>query len=145
MSLFKNDIRVLNLSSVVLDASAMLAYFFNEEGAILVGERLSMLAYIGAVNWAEVLSKSSDKGHSPDNVITTLTNRGLMGNGLVVIPTTEADAKMIAKLRPETKKYGLSLGDRACLALALRLNLPVLTSDRAWMAIDINVSIQMIR
>jgi len=93
----------------------MLAYLYDEAGSERVTEVLNSRAYIGAANWAEVLSKVADKGHSTDNLVQVLRSQGFMGNALVVLPTTEEDAEFIAKLRPETKQHGLSLGDRACL------------------------------
>lgn len=133
------------MSSVVLDASAMLAYLFDEDGAGLVETALNDSACIGAINWAEVLSKVEDKGHSSEALIITLTNQGLLGNTLEVLSTTEQDALLIAQLRPQTKLLGLSLGDRACLALGKRLEIPVLTADTAWNDLALNISIRMIR
>jgi len=133
------------VSNVVLDASAMLAYLFDEDGADVVEIALNDSACIGTINWAEVLSKTEDKGHSSEALIVTLTNQGLLGNTLEVLPTNEKDALLIAQLRPQTKQFGLSLGDRACLALGMRLAVPVLTADTAWKNLTLNVSIQMIR
>ncbi|UZQ53334.1 type II toxin-antitoxin system VapC family toxin [Trichothermofontia sichuanensis B231] len=133
------------MSSVVLDASAMLAYLFDEEGAGLVETALNDSACIGAINWSEVLSKVEDKGHSSEALIITLTNQGLLGNTLEVLSTTEKDALLIAQLQPQTKLLGLSLGDRACLALGMRLEIPVLTADTAWNDLTLNISIRMIR
>lgn len=133
------------MSSVVLDASAMLAYLFDEDGAGLVETALNDSACIGAINWAEVLSKVEDKGHSSEALIITLTNQGLLGNTLEVLSTTEKDALLIAQLRPQTKLLGLSLGDRACLALGMRLEIPVFTADTAWNDLTLNLSIRMIR
>lgn len=133
------------MSSVVLDASAMLAYLFDEDGAGLVETALNDSACIGAINWAEVLSKVEDKGHSSEALIITLTNQGLLGNTLEVLSTTEKDALLIAQLRSQTKLLGLSLGDRACLALGMRLEIPVLTADTAWNDLTPNISICMIR
>lgn len=70
------------MSNVVLDASAMLAYLFDEDGADLVETALNDSASIGTINWAEVLSKTEDKGHSSEALIVTLTNQGLLGNTL---------------------------------------------------------------
>ncbi|BAU44921.1 hypothetical protein O77CONTIG1_04767 [Leptolyngbya sp. O-77] len=123
----------------------MLAYLFDEDGAGLVETALNDSACIGAINWAEVLSKVEDKGHSSEALIITLTNQGLLGNTLEVLSTTEKDALLIAQLRPQTKSLGLSLGDRACLALGMRLEIPVLTADTAWNNLTLNISIRMVR
>lgn len=62
-----------------------------------------------------------------------------------VEPLTLADAVEIARLRPLTRSAGLSLGDRACVALARRLALPALTADRAWTGLDLGVELHQIR
>lgn len=133
------------MSNTVLDASAMLAYLFNENGANLVEAALNDSTCIGAINWAEVLSKVEDKGHSSASLTKTLKTQGLLDNSLDILDTTEEDALLIAQLRSQTKVLGLSLGDRACLALGLRLKVPILTADSAWGNLSLNVSIQMIR
>jgi PIN domain nuclease of toxin-antitoxin system len=64
---------------------------------------------------------------------------------LRVVPLNEDDSVTIARLRPLTRAHGLSLGDRACLATALRLGRPVLTADRSWANFDVGVTIRLIR
>jgi PIN domain nuclease of toxin-antitoxin system len=63
----------------------------------------------------------------------------------MVVPLHEDDAVVIARLRPLTKAQGLSLGDRASLATGLRLGRPVITADRAWAALDVGVTVRLIR
>jgi len=133
------------MSSIVLDASAMLAYLFDEDGADSVETELNGGAYMGAINWAEVLSKVEDKGYSSNDLTKTLTDQGLLGNNLAILETTEEDAQQIAQLRPQTKQLGLSLGDRACLALGMRLKIPILTADTVWNDLSLDLSIQQIR
>ncbi|MFE4108368.1 type II toxin-antitoxin system VapC family toxin [Almyronema epifaneia] len=133
------------MNNAVLDASAMLAYFYDEPGADVVEKVLLTNVCMGAINWAEVLSKVSDKGCVPQDLIKTLTSQGLLGNSLEILPTTEVDALIIAQLRARTRSLGLSLGDRACLALGLRLRCPVITADQIWSELDIEVSVQTIR
>lgn len=65
--------------------------------------------------------------------------------GLEVVPFGEADALASAELRTSTRHAGLSLADRACLALAIRENAPVITADRAWARLDLGLDIQLIR
>jgi PIN domain nuclease of toxin-antitoxin system len=133
------------MSKVVLDASAMLAYLFDEDGAELVETALNDSTCMGAINWAEVLSKVEDKGHTSTELVKALTEQGLLGENLRILEATEEDAQLIAQLRPQTKQIGLSLGDRACLALGMRLELPVLTADTAWDSLNLDLSIRQIR
>ena len=65
--------------------------------------------------------------------------------GLAIRPFDESLAVEAGFLRPATRQYGLSLGDRACLALALRERIPVVTADRAWSQLDLGIDIQVIR
>lgn len=116
----------------VLDASALLAYLNDEPGADVVEKALTAGSAIGTVNWAEVLSKAMETGIAPETLATELEKRGILGNTLDVLPLTIEDSMEIARLRPLTKSFGLSLGDRACLALGKRLRIPILTADRIW-------------
>jgi PIN domain nuclease of toxin-antitoxin system len=95
---------------------------------------------ISAVNVAEVITRLIDLGYSPEAAEVAIS-RG----GFEVIPFDTAAASLAAKLRVTTRHLGLSLGDRACLALAEREGLPVLTADRAWASLDIGVEIRLIR
>ena len=133
------------MSSPVLDASALLAYLHNESGADLVEQVLSDGACISTANLAEVLSKLADIGQDPAKIYRRLQDQGLLGGALQVMPLTTEDAELIAELRPVTKPFGLSLGDRACLALGLRLDALVLTADRIWSKLELRMPIRMIR
>jgi len=81
----------------------------------------------------------------PARVARQMTDRGLLDGALAVEPFTTADAIEIARLRPLTRDLGLSLGDRACLALASRLDAPVLTADSAWSQLDVPLELRQIR
>lgn len=116
----------------VLDASALLAYLNDEPGADVVEKALAAGSAIGTVNWAEVLSKAMETGIAPETLATELEKRGILGNTLDVLPLTIEDSMEIARLRPLTKSFGLSRGDKACLALGKRLRIPILTADRIW-------------
>jgi PIN domain nuclease of toxin-antitoxin system len=116
----------------VLDASVLLAYLNDEAGADIVEEALLRGSAISAVNLAEVLSKLAAVGEDPQDVSDNLTRRGLLGGKLLVSPLSADDAIVIARLHRSTRTHGLSLGDRACLGLALRLRVTALTADRAW-------------
>lgn len=125
--------------SVVLDASAVLAYFNNEPGQDRVSAALDNAA-ISTVNWAEVLQKLTAAGADADRL-----GDGLVALGVSVEPLTIDDSRMIARLWAATRSAGLSLGDRACLATAHRLGLPALTADKAWAGLDLDLDIQLIR
>ena len=129
----------------VLDASALLAYLNDEAGADLVEDALLRGSAISAINLAEVLSKLAEVGEDPQTVTENLKRRGLLGGNLVVFPLSEEDAVIIASLHRSTKAHGLSLGDRACLGLALRLKIPALTADRVWSRLKVAVKIEPIR
>ena len=110
--------------SVVVDASVVLAWLQDEPGAD-DAEPMLMEGMIGAANWSEVLQKARQHG-APTGVVGRL----LASFGLRVVDVTAEDAERAADLwRPATS---LSLGDRLCLALGRRLDLPVATTDGAW-------------
>jgi ribonuclease VapC len=133
--------------TAVLDASALLAYLFDESGAAIVETWIVSGAYISQVNWIEVLSKLAEHGRDIDAVITTLEEGGILGDALIVQPLDDAQMRMIARLRPVTRLAGLSLGDRACLALAHTLGSPAITCDHSWTAVAelVQVEVQLLR
>ncbi|MFH1140635.1 MAG: type II toxin-antitoxin system VapC family toxin [Chloroflexota bacterium] len=124
---------------VVLDASALLAALRGEPGGHDVEVRLEQAA-MSSVNLAEVLQRSLARGVRVDGL-----RKDLEALGLTISPFTAEDAEASAKLWPATHGLGLSLGDRACLALALRLSLPAVTADQVWGELRIGVDIQVIR
>jgi ribonuclease VapC len=129
----------------VLDASALLAYLGNEPGAQAVTDAIAEGAVISTVNLAEVLSTVAARGPDPAALAAELVARGLLGGALIVEPFGDADAIETARLRPLTRAAGLSLGDRACLALGHRRRAPVLTADATWVGIDLGLDIRTIR
>lgn len=131
------------MTAFVLDASGLLAYLLDEDGAAVVTDALAQGATIGAANLGEALSKLSEQGVAPRELVTDLEERGILGGLIGVEPLTAEDAVLIAELRPPTREHGLGLGDRACLALGLRLNLPVMTADRAWLELGSNVDVEV--
>lgn len=133
------------MPNAVLDASALLAYLRDEPGADPVAEAIAAGATISTVNLAEVLSRVADRGRDPLVVVDELTQGGLIDGAITVEPFTAADAGEVARLRPATRDIGLSLGDRACVALARRLHAPVLTADTVWSQVDLAVEVHQIR
>ncbi|MBI3972544.1 MAG: type II toxin-antitoxin system VapC family toxin [Chloroflexi bacterium] len=129
----------------VLDASAVLAYLQGEPGSETVQAALAVGAVVTIANYAEVLSRLGDAGEEPATAHRRLQDQGLIGGLLEVVPLTEDDALAIAQLRSATRAQGLSLGDRACLAVGLRLGRPVITADRSWAAVSVGVIVRLIR
>ena len=125
--------------TTVLDASALLAYLKDETGGDIVREVLSS-ATISTVNWAEVVQKAIALETDVDGMLEEMQELGLK-----IEPFTVEDGEKAGRLWTETKQYGLSLGDRACLSLGLRLEATVLTSDCAWNQLDVGVDIELIR
>ncbi len=125
---------------MILDASALLAYLHRERGFEHVRQALLGGAVISAVNLAEVASVLSARGI--DAGLVAGRARAL---GLRVEPFLEEDALAVGELRLQTARLGLSLADRACLALARRLGLPVLTSDRHWAELGAGLEVRLIR
>ena len=131
--------------SCVLDASALLAYLQGEPGAEHVAEALTRPAAISAVNYAEALAKLAEDGETAEQLAQRFETEGLVGGVVAVESVLAEDATTIASLRRPTRHLGLSIADRTCLALALRLGLPVMTADRTWAELGLDVEVQAIR
>ncbi len=123
----------------VLDASVVLAYLQRERGYERVRSALDAGAAISAVNIAEVYAKVVARGLSVDQIAVRLA-----AIGLEVVAFDEAHARESAALYSKARSLGLSLGDRACLALGHRLGLPVLTADQAWKRMP-GINVELIR
>ncbi|MDA8200045.1 MAG: type II toxin-antitoxin system VapC family toxin [Thermaerobacter sp.] len=118
----------------VLDASALLALFFDEPGADAVREHLDGQCAVSAVNWAEVLTRLHARGIDPTMAVDRMKGVGLL-DAITLVPFDMDQAVLAARLWVDTRRLGLSLGDRACLALAMRASAVALTADRAWTAV----------
>jgi PIN domain nuclease of toxin-antitoxin system len=129
------------VADVVLDSSAVLALLRNEPGADLV-ERVIAGSIISAVNLTEIVTKLIERGAPAKDAI--MIARGLP---FAIAGHDEDLATSAGALWAQTRDLGLSLGDRACLALAARENLPALTADRRWTEVEaeVGVRVQLIR
>ena len=128
------------MSRIVLDASALLTILNGEPGADKLTPQLLNTAASSTVNLAEVQSKLVDRGLSPENAWAAA-----LSPVEEVIPFTAYHAKAAGSMISETRALGLSLGDRACLALGLLLQAPVYTADRSWKNLKLGVRIHVIR
>jgi PIN domain nuclease of toxin-antitoxin system len=125
----------------VLDTSALLAWLWKEPGDDVVQRALTAGGCrLSAVNLAELLAKFSDAGLAVADGLALVQELEL-----IVLPFDAPDAAESARLRVATRPVGLSLGDRACLALSRRLGLPALSADRAWLKVDVGVAVEFIR
>jgi PIN domain nuclease of toxin-antitoxin system len=123
----------------VLDASAILAVIRNERGA---SEVLPLLhsSMISAVNFTEVLKRGQDKGGSP------AVTRALFSNvGIPIVAFDEQQAVLCAELAATTQELGLSLADRACLALGVISQTKVITADQRMSRAKLPIEIILIR
>lgn len=123
----------------MLDASAVLAAYFDEPGAERVRSALPG-SLISSVNYTEVIGKCLDRGDALGAAL-----RKLAAMGLVVVSHDIQLARRAGELRPLTKRLGMSLADRACLALAERERLPALTADRSWKSLSLDIEVRLIR
>jgi len=127
------------VTEFVLDASAVLALLQKEAGHEKVATALAG-ARISTVNLAEVGSRLANLGRSAVQVRAVL-----LALGLRIVTFDQDQAFEAARLRPLTRSLGLSLSDRACLALARLQRLPAMTTDRAWRNLSLGIQIAVIR
>jgi PIN domain nuclease of toxin-antitoxin system len=124
---------------IVLDASALLAFLFREPGHEQVEERIDR-SCLSAVNLSEVLGRFARDGKDVARV-----SRRIADTTIEIVPFSVEHAEVAASLVPATRALGLSLGDRACLALATTRRLAALTADRTWVELDLGISIELVR
>lgn len=122
----------------VLDASALLALLYREPGSVVV-ERHFAQAVVSSVNFSEVAAQLSDRGIDSQEVLEILS-----GLGLEVREFDIELALMAGALREVTRPLGLSLGDRACLALGIAEGAPILTTDRAWAGVPMETAAEVV-
>ena len=128
------------MNEVVLDASAVLTVIQHERGAERLTADVLVNAVISTVNLAEVQSKLVKNGFSPaqgwNDALELVPN---------VEPFTSDHARIAGDLIATPEPYGLSLGDRSCLALAIELRAPVYTTEQAWRNLKVGIPIHVIR
>ena len=122
---------------MILDASALLAFLLAEPGKDRVAEALLDGATIATVNFAEVATKYVLRGAK--SVAETLLDR----LPVTLVPVDADLALRSARMADLTKPAGLSLGDRICLALGQRTGQTILTADRAWLDVAVQVGAQV--
>lgn len=127
------------MNKAVLDASALLAVLHEEAGCEKAEPFLETGA-VSTVNWSEVVQKSLARGVRVEGL-----RADMEALGLDILPFTAEDAEIAADLWKRTRRRGLPLGDRSCLALGIRLGLPVITADKAWTGLGAGIVIHVIR
>jgi ribonuclease VapC len=129
----------VNDGDLVVDATAIIAFLVGEPFTRFEGERLGN-ALISAVNLSEVLARLPEIGVPESETAAAVSRLSLR-----VVAFDETQARATARLRPLTRQAGLSLGDRACIALGSAKGCPVVTADRAWANLDLGVEVILIR
>jgi PIN domain nuclease of toxin-antitoxin system len=130
------------VSDSVIDASALLAVLQSERGAELVQSLIAQpnRTYVSTVNLAEVVAKLQENGATDRQAADSL-----WGFNLDVVPFDEPLAVATGLLRRDTRSAGLSLGDRACVALAMHLGVPAITVDQRWAGLGLPVEVVVAR
>lgn len=128
------------MNKVVLDASVILAVINSEPGQEQLTPELLSRSICGAVNLAEVYGKLLSRGWPPDEAWEDATSPVQQ-----VLPFDSQQARIAGDLTEPARHLGLSLGDRACIALALSLRVPLFTAERNWKKLKLQVPIHVIR
>jgi PIN domain nuclease of toxin-antitoxin system len=128
------------MNRIVLDASALLAILNQESGADKLTAELLSVAASSTVNLAEVHGQLVEQGLNSDDAWDAT-----LSPVREAVPFTPEQAKLAGALVAQTRSLGLSLGDRACLALALVLKAPVYTADKPWKNLKVGIRIHVIR
>jgi PIN domain nuclease of toxin-antitoxin system len=123
-----------------VDTAAVLAIVHREPGADRALRATRQGALISAVNVAEIATKLAERGDFASAIRQTVGRLELE-----VVPYDDEQAIQTGLLRPLTRVAGLSLGDRACIALARQTSLPVVTADRIWASLQLGVTVHLIR
>ena len=131
--------RRVSEADIVADASAILALLRDEP--FMGFDPVHLLgAWISTVNFSEVFARLLDGG-----LAEPAAEAAMVRLDLRIVPFDREQARTAARLRRQTRSAGLSLGDRACLALALQFGRPAVTADRAWRNLAVGAEIVLIR
>lgn len=129
-----------NFRNVILDASSLIAFIYAEEGHNIVTKVLHC-SVMSAINVSEVI-KYMINCNAQKTEIDSLLDKSLYK----IVDFDREQSYLTAELNVQTKKYGLSLADRACIALALKTGYPIYTADKVWKNLVIeHVDIYLIR
>jgi PIN domain nuclease of toxin-antitoxin system len=124
----------------IFDASALICLFAKEEGFEEVKKYLPN-AIISAVNISEVYKYCIEKQELDLESVEKLINL----SGVEVIDFNHKNAIRAAVMYKDTKKYGLSFADRSCIALSMTTSYPIVTCDRVWSALELDIKIIQVR
>ena len=119
---------------IIFDSSALIMFFAKEPGYEMAGTYMGR-AMMSSVNIAEVYKYCMESQHLTEDECSVLVAQ----SRIEIIPFNQEQALITAKLVSKTKKYSLSLGDRACIALTILNNCPVLTCDKIWKEVDLGI------
>ena len=129
------------MTNVVLDTSAVMAWLQQEPGWEAVGRAFATEnCRMSAVNLAELVAKSAERMRDHAEIAAMIAELPIE-----IVPSDKAQAFATGLLRAATRNLGLSLGDRACLALAKSINAVALTADKPWLELGIDARIECIR
>jgi PIN domain nuclease of toxin-antitoxin system len=127
-------------NNIILDASALLALIQEEQGAEII-KPLLKFSVMSTVNIAESLTALQRFGISPQKSLTLISDIITL-----IVPFDLEQAGYVAELQSHVQHKGLSLGDRACIALGIKLQIPIYTADRVWTQLQLNnADIKLIR
>jgi PIN domain nuclease of toxin-antitoxin system len=127
------------MTDFVLDSSVILAVLRTEPGHETIS-RYAIAALISSVNLAEIVTKCVEHGIPPRSAVDYVT-----GSNIDIIDFNFDDAILAGRLQSRVPKGVLSLGDRACLATAIRFGLTAVTADRVWATLDVGCPVKLIR
>src|SRR5579872_2466157 len=127
------------MTDTLLDSSSVLASLNGEPGGDIV-DAVAIGAHISAINLAEVISKLILAGLSSADALVAAQQCGAE-----TVDVDEAQAILAAEIHAGSRAAGLSMADAICLALAKQRGFQVLTTDRAWQALDLGVEVTLIR